>query len=267
MTHRSILDFTGAFRDSVCAGIALGNGYRWYLPALMRFNAPDSLSPFGAGGGNPYAYCHDDPINRNDPTGHIGWFAATNDTRMFVTRNVEHNEEHAISAREASGAANRTVASGHEPAPQVRRHAVPAPGSAVPHVERTMIAAKKALPYYFYFVLDQAETIQTLEGPRQAEVGDVVLTGIKGEQWPMRFSEFNARYDFVGAAGVATPSAVPTKVKAEQMSGPFTVTPPWSETPLFLNTGDIRVAVLGDSRNVWGVDHDIFFETYDILEG
>lgn len=38
----------------------------------MRFTNPDSLSPFGAGGVNPYAYCGGDPINNADPSGHIG---------------------------------------------------------------------------------------------------------------------------------------------------------------------------------------------------
>ncbi|AUZ59367.1 hypothetical protein PRJ_2764 [Pseudomonas sp. XWY-1] len=28
----------------------LGDGYRAFSPVLMRFNAPDSLSPFGDGG-------------------------------------------------------------------------------------------------------------------------------------------------------------------------------------------------------------------------
>jgi RHS repeat-associated protein len=66
-----MLGFTGAYQDPVTAFYPLGNGYRWYLPGLMRFNAPDSFSPFGAGGPNPYAYCGDDPINHTDPTGHM----------------------------------------------------------------------------------------------------------------------------------------------------------------------------------------------------
>ncbi|WP_434626798.1 RHS repeat-associated core domain-containing protein [Chromobacterium sp. CV08] len=48
-----------------------GRGARGYRPALMRFAGPDALSPFGAGGVNPYAYCDGDPLNRADPSGHF----------------------------------------------------------------------------------------------------------------------------------------------------------------------------------------------------
>ncbi|WP_397457346.1 RHS repeat-associated core domain-containing protein, partial [Pseudomonas versuta] len=36
----------------------------------MRFHSRDSLSPFGEGGLNGYAYCAGDPVNRIDPSGH-----------------------------------------------------------------------------------------------------------------------------------------------------------------------------------------------------
>lgn len=52
------------------------NSYRVYDPHWGFFQAPDSLSPFGAGGIHPYAYCLGDPINRIDPSGQIslgGW--------------------------------------------------------------------------------------------------------------------------------------------------------------------------------------------------
>jgi len=42
---------------------------------LMRFNSPDSLSPFGKGGVNAYAYCAGDPVNRADANGH-SWYAS-----------------------------------------------------------------------------------------------------------------------------------------------------------------------------------------------
>lgn|GEM_PF-1023280 len=71
----SLLRFTGERADPVTGHYHLGNGYRQYNPVLMRFNSPDSWSPFGEGGINTYAYCGGDPINRVDPTGHLfDWF-------------------------------------------------------------------------------------------------------------------------------------------------------------------------------------------------
>ncbi|WP_458131353.1 RHS repeat-associated core domain-containing protein [Pseudomonas sp. R3-41] len=68
----SLLGFNGERPDPVTGHYLLGNGYRAFNPVLMRFNSPDSLSPFGEGGGlNAYAYCENDPINKEDQTGHI----------------------------------------------------------------------------------------------------------------------------------------------------------------------------------------------------
>jgi RHS repeat-associated protein len=63
--------FNGQRPDPVSGHSHLGNGYRAYNPVLGRFTAPDSMSPFGAGGINPYAYCAGDPVNRADPSGHF----------------------------------------------------------------------------------------------------------------------------------------------------------------------------------------------------
>lgn len=65
----------GERRDPMCGVYHLGNGYRAYSPNLMRFRCPDTMSPFGAGGINPYAYCAGDPVNRLDPSGHLSWQA------------------------------------------------------------------------------------------------------------------------------------------------------------------------------------------------
>ncbi|MCW8275667.1 RHS repeat-associated core domain-containing protein [Pseudomonas sp. PCH199] len=66
----SLLGFNGERPDPVTGWYLLGNGYRPFNPVLMVFTSPDSLSPFGKGGLNCYAYCQGDPINKNDPTGH-----------------------------------------------------------------------------------------------------------------------------------------------------------------------------------------------------
>ncbi|SHN04173.1 RHS repeat-associated core domain-containing protein [Pseudomonas asturiensis] len=62
--------FTGQQADPVTGHYLLGNGYRGFNPILMTFNSPDSLSPFGEGGLNAYAYCKGDPVNQIDPSGH-----------------------------------------------------------------------------------------------------------------------------------------------------------------------------------------------------
>ena len=67
----SFLGFNGERPDPVTGHYHLGNGYRQFNPVLMRFNSPDSWSPFGEGGPNAYMYCGADPINRSDPTGHF----------------------------------------------------------------------------------------------------------------------------------------------------------------------------------------------------
>ncbi|MCW8336500.1 RHS repeat-associated core domain-containing protein [Vibrio paucivorans] len=65
------LGFNGERKDPVTGCYHLGNGYRMYNPRLMRFHAADSMSPFGKGGINSYAYCLGDPVNRRDPSGHF----------------------------------------------------------------------------------------------------------------------------------------------------------------------------------------------------
>ncbi|WP_312936442.1 RHS repeat-associated core domain-containing protein [Pseudomonas sp.] len=66
----SHLGFNGEALDAGSGWYLLGNGYRAYNPALMRFTSPDSESPFDTGGLNPYVYCLGNPVTLRDPTGH-----------------------------------------------------------------------------------------------------------------------------------------------------------------------------------------------------
>ncbi|MQT55320.1 MULTISPECIES: RHS repeat-associated core domain-containing protein [unclassified Pseudomonas] len=67
--------FNGERPEPLTGHYLLGQGYRAFNPVLMRFNSPDSWSPFGDGGINAYAYCTD-PIMEIDPTGHAGIWGA-----------------------------------------------------------------------------------------------------------------------------------------------------------------------------------------------
>lgn len=69
------LAFNGERRDPLTGHYHLGNGRRTFNPVLMRFHSADTLSPFGAGGINAYAYCGGDPIGRKDPSGQH-WLSA-----------------------------------------------------------------------------------------------------------------------------------------------------------------------------------------------
>ena len=71
--HAALLGYAGYLRDSEPGCYLLGNGHRMYSTRLMRFNSPDVLSPFAAGGLNAYAYSEGDPINRIDPSGRAGY--------------------------------------------------------------------------------------------------------------------------------------------------------------------------------------------------
>lgn len=69
LADRRLAGFNGQFADALTGCYHLGNGHRVYNPALMRFQRADTLSPFGKGGLNSYAYCAGDPVNFEDPSG------------------------------------------------------------------------------------------------------------------------------------------------------------------------------------------------------
>ncbi|WP_245399012.1 RHS repeat-associated core domain-containing protein, partial [Pseudomonas syringae] len=90
--------YTGQRLDPVTGHYLLGNGYRAFNPVLMRFNSPDSLSPFGEGGLNAYGYCGGDPVNRIDLTGHM--FNLSNFFRRIAPRERRATAPNGVPSRE-----------------------------------------------------------------------------------------------------------------------------------------------------------------------
>ncbi|WP_197513452.1 RHS repeat-associated core domain-containing protein [Bordetella bronchialis] len=74
MNKATIPAYADAIPDPVTRAYPLGNGYRFYSPALTRFTAPDADSPFALGGLNGYGYCLGNPVTGTDPTGHVPMF-------------------------------------------------------------------------------------------------------------------------------------------------------------------------------------------------
>ncbi|WP_367346546.1 RHS repeat-associated core domain-containing protein [Stenotrophomonas bentonitica] len=75
---RTTPGFNGEWMDVGSGCYLLGPGHhRPYSPTLGMFLAPDSASPFSAGGLNTLAYCAGDPVNFSDPSGHfLKWLVA-----------------------------------------------------------------------------------------------------------------------------------------------------------------------------------------------
>jgi len=100
----SLPGFNGERQDPLSGVTHLGNGYRAYSPALRRFTCPDSESPFGVGGVNPYVYCDHDPVNQTDPSGHgpITWLIRKAIT-LGARLGIKFAEESSMSALTTAG--------------------------------------------------------------------------------------------------------------------------------------------------------------------
>lgn len=126
----SLMGFNGERCDPVTGHYLLGNGYRAFNPVLMRFNSPDSLSPFDEGGLNAYAYCQGDPVNFNDPTGHMPGYLALlkmQPARRVIAFSTEYSSLPRVMGSLPAG------------------HAVPGVGNGVP-VSSTIASAASPAP-------------------------------------------------------------------------------------------------------------------------
>ena len=108
-----------------------------------------------------------------------------------------------------------------------------------------------------YEVAQQAGTVQTLEGPVQYEAGHYIMTGPKGEQYPITAEKFNTLKDDQGN-GIATPKKIPKVAKLADHDGVIHTS--WGD--LNYTTGNDYIVRHG-TGDYGAVKKDIFAQTYD----
>ena len=109
-----------------------------------------------------------------------------------------------------------------------------------------------------YKVADESGTIDTLEGPVKYPKGYYIMTGPKGEQYPISPEKFKDLKDDHGH-GVCTPKPIMKVAKLADHSG--TVDTSWGEK-LHYNAGEDYIVRHG--HNDYGVvKKDIFTQTYE----
>ncbi|MCE0917551.1 RHS repeat-associated core domain-containing protein [Pseudomonas sp. NMI760_13] len=115
----ALLGFNGEPFDPLTQRYHLGHGYRAFSPSLKRFNSPDSISPFGAGGLNSYIYCLGDPVNNKDPDGHITVGQFITDTARTIRNLFKHknaqNDYQLIGFHGSASIYEKSLAAGIDP--------------------------------------------------------------------------------------------------------------------------------------------------------
>ncbi len=121
---------------------------------------------------------------------------------------------------------------------------------------------RRPVPVQVDFAVTE-QVVHTLEGPVPAHAGDAIVTGTRGERWPVSRARFDAKYDPVpplprGQSGRYSPR--PLRVWAVRMEAPFVV-PTTKGGMLQGRAGDWLLDYGDGSRGV--VADAIFQDTYE----
>ena len=109
-----------------------------------------------------------------------------------------------------------------------------------------------------YEIAQQAGTVQTLEGPVNYDAGFYIMTGPKGEQYPITPERFKELKDDLGN-GIASPKKIVKLAKLADHDG--SVPTSWGETMHYTAGNDY---IVKHGPNDYGVvKKDIFAQTYD----
>jgi len=109
-----------------------------------------------------------------------------------------------------------------------------------------------------YEIAQEPGTIQTLEGPVNYDTGFYIMTGPKGEQYPITPQRFKELKDDLGN-GIASPKKIVKLAKLADHDG--SVPTSWGETMHYTAGNDY---IVKHGANDYGVvKKDIFAQTYD----
>ncbi len=112
-----------------------------------------------------------------------------------------------------------------------------------------------------YEVAEKSGTIDTLEGPVKYPAGYYIMTGPKGEQYPISPEKFEELKDDLGD-GVCTPKKIMKVAKLADHNG--TVDTSWGEKLHYTSGEDF---IVRHGENDYGVvKKDIFAQTYEKVE-
>ena len=115
---------------------------------------------------------------------------------------------------------------------------------------------KKATPIKYQTAIEPG-TVETLEGPVDYVSGHKIITGPKGEKYPVTPEKFNAYYDDNGD-GTATPKKIEKLAKLADHDGILHTR--WGD--LNYTAGNDYIVRHGDG-DYGAVKKDIFAQTYD----
>lgn len=121
---------------------------------------------------------------------------------------------------------------------------------------------KRPIPIDVEFA-SHAGTLQTLEGEVGYEAGDALMTGVKGERWPIRRQRFESTYAPVAPTQMGESGQYlkkPVEVSARQAKGVETIELQAGAGTLQARPGDWIVTA--PDGHQWVVANDIFHATY-----
>jgi hypothetical protein len=132
---------------------------------------------------------------------------------------------------------------------------------------RALKVSKKPLPVRAAFASVDG-VCETLEGPVRYRAGDAILTGVKGEHWPVKRDAFLASYEPVPPTRAGEGGGyrkAPAIAYALRLDRALEVPVSWQDDPLHARPGDWLLSYPDGSYGV--LQDDIFRDTYAPASG